>query len=251
MKIIFATLLSVLTIFPAFSGKYRATGIDKVDKFKLELGWEIPIKAESVEDAVRFNIGGNWKLASGILRTKSFGRNGAIDYGFLYSLLYYYGNRYNTDIWREHVVMKERDAQFDPIEPSFFRHRLAFRAAFHYQFLKNLDTYIGFFGGFGLVKPQFIYEEEYIKAKSYVEGSWGLRSGATWYFNDCFGMGVEWEDDLYSYYGINGSGNTLNLKFQYLFSEKAQRERAIKKKQKDMESLRKDQEELEKWILEE
>ncbi len=251
MKLFFVTILSALTIFPAYSGKQKAYEIDKADKFKMDFGWGIPIKAYVSEDAIRFSLGGNWNLADGILNTKHFGRNGAIDYGILYSLLYYYGNRYETDTWREHVVLKERDNHIDLIEPSFFRHRFVFRSAFHFQFLKKLVAHGGIFGGFGVVKPLSYYKEYMEKAESYIEKSLGVRTGATWYFNECVGIGLEWETEFDSNYGINETGNSLNLKYNFLFTDKSKRERTIKKRERDLEKLRKDQKELEEWYRDE
>lgn len=250
MKLFFSAMLSVLTIFQAYSGRQRATGIDKVDKFKIGLGWGIPVMDNS-EDAVQFNVSGNWQLAKGIFKTKNFGRNGGIDYGFVYSFLYYKGYL-SSPFWEQRIAEMDTDKNHTP--PCLKKHKLVANVNFHYQFLKKMDTYVGIFGGVGIIKPTTpnkSYEYDIVDDHSYTERSWGLRGGATWYFNYCFGAGLEWDDDFESCYGFNGSGNTFYLKFNYLFSEKVQRERIIKKKQKNQEKLRKDQEDLEKWILEE
>ena len=264
MKLFLSAMLSVLAIFPAFSGKHRATEIDKVDKFRIEGGLEIPIhcygkedKEYCTDDILRLGIGCSWKLASGILHTKHFGRNGGIDFGFLYNYGYSYGYKLNSDIWKEHVVMKELeniDTDYDPSKPCFTRHRFVTRINFHFQFLKKMDTYAGMFGGFGIVRPDM--DEEYVvSAKTYTERSWGCHAGVTWYFTPHFGAGIEWENDMEGIYGINGSGNTLNLKFNYLFNEKSEKERAMRKKKREKERnikrLMKEQRELEEWILNE
>ncbi len=252
-------MLSVLAIFPAFSGKHRATEIDKVDKFRIEGGMGIPIrnynadddKEYCTDDILRLNIGCNWKLASGILHTKHFGRNGGIDFGFQYNVGYHYGYKFDTDIWKEHVVMKDLGnmiTDYDVSEPCFTRHRFVTRINFHFQFLKRMDTYAGMFGGFGIVRPDM--DEEYVvSAKTYTERSWGCHAGVTWYFTPHFGAGIEWENDMEGIYGINGSGNALNLKFNYLFNEQSEKERTMRKKKREKERnikrLMKEQRELE------
>lgn len=263
MKLYFAITLSILTIFPAFSGENRATEIDKVGKLKIEFGGEFPIgriepeiKAKYHWDRVaricwrqaRFNIGCNWKLASGFINTKNFGRNGGIDYGLQYGFLCYYGDRFDTDVWRQHVNLLVTDKNNeDYLPPSFVRHRFTGNANFHYQFLKKLDTYVGFFGGIGVVSPK-MWDDEVESQKSYAEKCAGFRIGATWYFNHRLGAGFDWEDDLGNIYGINRTGHTLNWKLSYLFSEKGKREKVLRKKQKYLERLRKDEMELEKWV---
>lgn len=263
MKLFLSAMLSVLAIFPAFSGKHRATEIDKVDKFRIEGGMGIPIrnynadddKEYCTDDILRLNIGCNWKLASGIMHTKHFGRNGGIDFGFQYNVGYHYGYKFDTDIWKEHVVMKDLGnmiTDYDVSEPCFTRHRFVTRINFHFQFLKRMDTYAGMFGGFGIVRPDM--DEEYVvSAKTYTERSWGCHAGVTWYFTSHFGVGLEWENDMEGIYGINGSGNTLNLKFNYLFNEQSEKERAMRKKKREKERnikrLMKEQRELEEWIL--
>lgn len=250
MRLFFVSTLTLLTISPAFSGKHRATEIDKVGKVSIEAGAEIPHDT-SWDDMAPFYIGANLKLASGILNTKHFGRNGGIDYGFLYSLIRYYGFKYETDAWRQNVVWKEIDPLANPdcYAPSFVRHKFLIRGTFHYQFLKNLDTYAGVFGGLALVKPK-VNKEEFIKAKSYLEKSYGLRAGATWYFNQSVGMGIEWENDFASIYGINNTGTNAYLKLHYLFSEESKMERAAIRKERKLRKLRRDQRELEECIKE-
>ena len=121
---------------------------------------------------------------------------------------------------------------YDVSEPCFTRHRFVTRINFHFQFLKRMDTYAGMFGGFGIVRPDM--DEEYVvSAKTYTERSWGCHAGVTWYFTSHFGVGLEWENDMEGIYGINGSGNTLNLKFNYHFNEQSEKERAMRKKKRE------------------
>lgn len=185
MKKVLAFALAAMTFMSANAGKHRATGMTMVDGFKLGLGVGTPGWEGSDAVMPMITVDGAAGLASGFINTKNFGANGGIDLGFQYGIC-----GYNYD--HEWVDGYNRLVGYDG---GFMEHLILVRSAFHFQFLKKLDTYAGFGTGVALSIPTGDIPEPIKDEWDKVNGCFGMYSGGTWYFNESIGAGVEFESD--------------------------------------------------------
>ncbi len=209
MKKVFAFVLAAMTFLSANAGNQRATGMTMVDGFKLGLGigvpgWDNNGNHRAVMPMI--TVDGAVGLASGFINTKKFGNNGGIDLGFQYGICGY------DDLYWEHVAPAEINANC-----GFMEHLIQIRSAFHFQFLKRLDTYMGFNGGVALSIPtgdDFYYMPNRTRKDQWdhVNGVFGMYAGGTWYFNESIGAGIEWEGDW-----LDSSTPGISAKFQFRF----------------------------------
>jgi hypothetical protein len=209
MKKVFAFVLAAMTFMSANAGNQRATGMTMVDGFKLGLGIGAPgWSNDGAHRAVMpmITVDGAVGLASGFINTSKFGNNGGIDLGFQYGICGY------DDLYWEHVAPVEINANC-----GFMEHLILIRSAFHFQFLKKLDTYMGFNGGVALSIPtgdDFYYQPNRTRKDqwNHVNGVFGMYAGGTWYFNDVIGAGIEWEGDW-----LDSATPGISAKFQFRF----------------------------------
>jgi len=208
MKKILAFVLAVITFMSANAGNQRATGMTMVDGFKLGVGVGTPAWGNAVMPML--TVDGAVGIASGFINSKHFGNNGGIDLGFQYGICGY------DDPFFEHWAY---DHAINPnVNCGLMEHLILLRSAFHYQFLKKLDTYMGFDGGVALSIPtgdDFYYEPKHQTRKDqwkHVNGVFGMYAGGTWYFNNAIGAGIEWEGDW-----IGGHTPGISAKFQFRF----------------------------------
>ncbi|MEE1260113.1 MAG: hypothetical protein U0K66_08010 [Paludibacteraceae bacterium] len=203
MKKVFAFVLAAMTFMSANAGNQRATGMTMVDGFKLGLGIGVPGWEDDNAVMPMITVDGAAGLASGFINTKNFGNNGGIDLGFQYGIC-----GYDHDMWHEvpGVAGVKRDL-------GLMEHLILLRSAFHFQFLKKLDTYAGFHGGVALSIPTGDWTEAEKDAWDHVNGVFGMYSGGTWYFNDAIGAGIEFEGDWMK----SGATPSISAKFQFRF----------------------------------
>lgn len=145
------------------------------------------VPADMPAVSVFFNAG----LASGFIQSNLFGRNGAVDFGLNYGMCHY-GEKYG--LYDTYQTVK------------VFQHTLVARSAFHFQFIKNLDTYFGVCAGVNICAESFKERTEYSEESSFevwdhVESNvfrpvLGIYGGAKWFFNSKFAMGVELSNDF-------------------------------------------------------
>lgn len=197
MKKVLAFALAAMSFLSANAGNLRATGMTMVEKGGFTLGVGIGTPGYGgVNKAVMpmITVDGQWGLASGFIKSKHFGNNGGVDLGFQYGICGY-------NLW------KEAD-----LKGGVMQNMIVLRSAFHYQFLKPLDTYAGFFGGVDLSSPTGDWDEYSKDHWDHADSMFGMYWGAKWYFNDTFGAGLEFEDDF-----IKGNAPVVSAKASFKF----------------------------------
>ncbi|MBP5704099.1 MAG: hypothetical protein J6X12_05290 [Paludibacteraceae bacterium] len=211
MKKVFAFVLAAMTFVSANAGNQRATGMTMVDGFKLGLGIGVPGWNGNCKAVMpMLSVDGAFGLASGFINTKHFGNNGGIDLGFQYAICGY------DDTYFENWAYAHMIPGVDNC--GLMEHLIILRSAFHYQFLKKLDTYMGFHGGVALSIPtgdDFYYEPKHQTRKDqwdHVNGVFGMYSGGTWYFNESIGAGIEFENDW-----LDSATPSVSAKVQFRF----------------------------------
>lgn len=130
-------------------------------------------------------------LASGFVRSNFFGNNGAVDFGLNYTLCHYSDKLGLYDTY-QHVKV--------------FQNTVTLRSAFHFQFVKNLDTYFGVCAGVNICSEN--YTEKSVYSDQSIFEQWdqiehnvfrpvlGIYGGAKWYFSNRFALGVELSNDF-------------------------------------------------------
>ncbi len=130
-------------------------------------------------------------IASGFVRTNYFGNNGAVDFGLNYTICHYSDKLglYNT---YQHVKV--------------FQNTVTLRSAFHFQFVKSLDTYFGLCGGVNICSESYTERTEYSEQSHFEQ--WdeldhnkfrpvlGIYGGAKWYFSNRIALGIELSNDF-------------------------------------------------------
>ncbi len=214
MKRFLLSILSFLCALSVHAGKWRATEMTMVDTFKLSLGAELPILEASrvYYGGTRFPwllVDGAWKLYSGFIDSKHFGQNGGVDLGFQvrFKRMNYLidGSYYYDDGEYGSNTMKLEDLN------TVF----VVRSAFHYQFLKRLDTYTGLLGGLNFIfrageRPKNMEPDTAVE--TYV--CFGYYAGVAVYITPFLGLGAELHQDLMEdYYNGRIMSGKLFLKF--------------------------------------
>lgn len=213
MKKVIAFALAAMSFLSANAGNQRATGMTMVDGFKLGVGIGAPGWSNNGDHRAvmpMLTVDGAVGLASGFINTSKFGNNGGIDLGFQYGICGY------NDLWWERHAPAGMNVNCGLME-----HLIVVRSAFHFQFLKKLDTYMGFDGGVALSIPtgddyydpcanHHAYRKD--AWENHVNGVFGMYAGGTWYFNDAIGAGIEWEGDW-----LDHATPGISAKFQFRF----------------------------------
>ncbi len=126
----------------------------------------------------------NWGVADGFVKSKTFGQNGAVDLGFLYSFCHYRK-------WEEKHL-------------GYLQNTALFRAAFHFEFVKKLDVFAGLTSGVNIYTPAGKWWTDKDKEGwDHAKYAGGMFTGAKWYFTDVFGVKTEFQFD----WGSPGYGN--------------------------------------------
>ena len=197
MKKFFALLFAAFTCFAAQAGDLRATGMTMVDKggFTLGIGVGTPGYGGANKAVMpMITVDGQWGLASGFINSKHFGNNGAVDLGFQYGICGY-------NLWKE-----------AGLKGGVMQNMVVLRSAFHYQFVKKLDTYAGFFGGCDISSPTGDWSDVQKDGWDHADSMFGMYWGGKWYFTDVFGAGIEFEDDF-----IRGNAPIVSAKVSFKF----------------------------------
>lgn len=175
-------LFLLVSAFVCLSASAKVSGIEDAKKGDFNLGLQLGVPpASGSGDKSRtplISLDGSFVVASGFVKTKAFGQNGAVSVGFYGA---YCG--YEKDNWD--------DSEFIQIP-------MLFRSAFHFQFVPNLDTYAGAFAGVNIWKSTGDSwgkpgcPNEFTDTKACV----GLYTGAKYYFTDMFGVKLEFGHDV-------------------------------------------------------
>lgn len=119
-----------------------------------------------------FIVDANWGLASGFIKTKTFGNNGGIDLGAYWGIDHYKG-AYNRG-------------------RGMLQNAVLIRCAFHFEFVRNLDVFMGIANGvniFGSTNDHPGWDFDDCKYAG------GIYAGVKYYFTDHFGMKIEFGSD--------------------------------------------------------
>lgn len=117
-------------------------------------------------------------IKDGFINTKTFGQNGAIDLG-AYIGFCHYGEAFEDWKWASWEL---------PI---------VFRGGFHWEFVKNLDTYAGLQCGVAIchaMEKDKITDDRYY-SNGFADGIFGMYLGAKWMFTSAFGVKLEFSSD--------------------------------------------------------
>lgn len=184
MKKLFILLISLCTI--ASVNAKGEKGMKTVEKGTGAIGIMLGVPPTNEDPNMPFlSVDGNWSVASGFIKSKTFGDNGAIDLGFYYGFCHYYKNRNYTDWYTD-----------DQEEFGIMQNTVLFRAAFHFEFVENLDVYAGMAHGFILWSPTGEGWEKYHQDwNTEAKYAGGFFTGAKYYFTDHFGVKMEFAFD--------------------------------------------------------
>ncbi|MBO5799656.1 MAG: hypothetical protein J6R41_06480 [Paludibacteraceae bacterium] len=173
MKKVLIFIVSVLA-FATANAAARVGGIQYATPGDFSLGIMLGIPPAGDNDGARMpmiSLDGNWGVASGFINTSAFGQNGAIDLGFYYGICAY------KQEWEERGQHKEG---------GILQNAVLFRAAFHFQFVENLDVYGGISNGVNIWSPTGDAEWD-----TDVKYAGGMFFGGKYYFSDVFGVKAE------------------------------------------------------------
>ena len=128
-----------------------------------------------------FSFDANWGIASGFAKTKTFGNNGGVDLGFIYSINHYAG---------------------DDSKRGMLQNSILIRAAFHWEFVRNLDVYMCIANGVNIFNSTKSHAHWDFSDCNYAGG---IFAGVKYYFTDFFGVkidfGSDWNDGNISNFG--------------------------------------------------
>ncbi len=150
-----------------FNANAATDGITAFQKGDFDLGIMIGVPAESHANMPTVSLDGAWGLTSGFINTKAFGQNGGIDLGFYYGITSY-------DNALQNCILA--------------------RSAFHFQFVKNLDTYAGILAGVNIWSPTGDAKDA--GADTNTNAAFGLYTGAKYYFSNKIGAKLELASDF-------------------------------------------------------
>ncbi|MCQ2209780.1 MAG: hypothetical protein MJZ34_05765 [Paludibacteraceae bacterium] len=188
MKRIFLLLASI-TMLMSNSFAEKVSQIEFANKGKFALGVMIGVPGIRSTHENRANMPSvmldcNWGVADGFINTKTFGKNGAVDLGFLYSFCHY--------------------RKWDEKHFGYLQNTALFRAAFHFEFVKRLDVFAGLTSGVNIYTPAGQWwTDEQRDNWDHAKYAGGMFTGCKWYFTDVFGVKTEFQFD----WGSPGYGN--------------------------------------------
>ncbi|MCK9156190.1 MAG: porin family protein [Paludibacteraceae bacterium] len=172
-------LFLLISVFAFATANAASSGIETAQKGDFNLGLMIgipPVGDHWDADIPMVSLDGSWVISSGFINTSKFGQNGAIDLGF------YYGTCLYSFDWNNGHQKGTN---------GLWQNALLFRSGFHFQFLKNLDTYAGAGVGVNIWSPT---QDSDWKTDS--KGAFSLYTGAKYYFSDMFGVKLEFAHDF-------------------------------------------------------
>ncbi len=161
-----------------FNANAGVNGIEVAQKGDMDLGLMIGIPPTKNAKLPTVSLDASWVLTSGFIDTNTFGENGAVDLGFYYGFTPY-GEESG------HITQKT------------FQNCMLARSAFHFQFVKNLDTYLGILTGINLWS--WSWEDENSNQDNSgtdTKGVFGAYTGAKYYFSEKFAVKMEFADDF-------------------------------------------------------
>lgn len=185
-------ILLTMAAMSLFMVNLFASNVDHIEfankgKFALGVSVGVPGIRSTYDDRANMPsviLDGNWGVADGFIHTKTFGENGGVDLGFYYSFCHY--------------------RKWEKKHLGYLQNTALFRAAFHFQFVKKLDTYAGFTSGVNIFTPAGKWWTDKQKDEwDYAKYAGGMFTGAKWYFTDTFGVKTEFQFD----WGSPGYGN--------------------------------------------
>lgn len=145
-----------------------------------------PFTSGAAADIPCFSLSASAGLASGFLTSELFGKNGAVDLGVQFAVCHYkdeFGLYYTTQCVK------------------VFQGSLTLRSAFHFQLVKNMDTYAGVCGGVNICAESFLEKTKYTEKSQFelwneVESNTfspvlGVYVGCKWFFTNNFALGLE------------------------------------------------------------
>lgn len=168
MKKLFLLLATASIVF--FNANAGVDGNEVAKKGDFDLGLMVGIPAAGDVDAKMptISLDASWGLTDGLINTKTFGQNGTIDLGFYYGFTAY-GNK----------------------DWTLLQNCMLLRSAFHFQFVKNLDTYGGVFAGVNIWSWSGDNAPE-----GEAKAALGPFIGAKYYFSEKFAAKMEFAEDL-------------------------------------------------------
>lgn len=193
MKKIIISILTVLSV----SFTVKAAPITEIEMSTkgqtiVGVGAGLPSLTQGAEaDMPSVSVFFSAGLASGFIQSNLFGRNGAVDFGVNYGICHY----------------SDRFGLYNTIQQvKVFQNTLTLRSAFHFQFIKNLDTYFGVAAGVNICSETFRERTEYSDVSTFEQWNevepnvfrpvLGIYGGARWFFSNRFGLGVELSSDF-------------------------------------------------------
>ncbi len=186
-RVILFVVASMLMVLNSMAG--NVDHIEFANKGKFCLGIQLGVPGIRSTHENRANMPSlmldcNWGVADGFIKTKHFGQNGAVDLGFLYSFCHY--------------------RKWDEKHRGYLQNTGLFRAAFHFQFVKKLDTYAGLTSGVNIYTPAGQWWTDAEKdGWDHAKYAGGMFTGCKYYFTDVFGVKTEFQFD----WGSPGYGN--------------------------------------------
>jgi hypothetical protein len=117
----------------------------------------------------------SWVFLSELIDTKTFGKNGSVDWG-----VYYGFSAYKQD---NHLAGINEENQL-------FYHSVLLRSAFHFQFVDKLDTYAGIMSGTNIrsYSGNLLHQD--------VSFAYNLYAGARYYFSPQLAVKLEFIEDF-------------------------------------------------------
>jgi hypothetical protein len=201
MKKIFMLLATASIVF--FNANAGVNGIKVAQKGDFDLGLMVGIPPAGDYDYYKvdpkiptFSLDLSWVLTSGLINTKTFGQNGAIDLGFYYGFTAYTKGVKGTNI-----------------EGNQLQNCMLARSAFHFQFVENLDTYGGVFAGVNIWSWDYDADLGNIKDDTGVKAAFGPYIGAKYYFSEKFGAKLEFAEDISEDHNIPNVSIGVTFKF--------------------------------------
>lgn len=184
----------ILTIIWGFLAwlNLSASAIDEIEISKkgqtiVGVGVGVPsFSSGASADIPCFSAFASAGIASGFLNSDIFGRNGAVDLGVNFSACHY-SEEYGIYYTKQKVKV--------------FQGAFTLRSAFHFQFMKQFDSYAGICGGVNICAEGFQEKTTYSELSEFehwnqVESNtfspvFGVYVGSKWFFTDHFGLGLE------------------------------------------------------------
>lgn len=171
-------LIFIVSVLAFATANAKVSGIQYATPGDFSLGIMLGIPPAGDNDGARMpmiSLDGNWGVASGFINTSAFGQNGAIDLGFYYGICAY---KQVLEVLPEH----------HKIEGGILQNAVLFRAAFHFQFVENLDVYGGISNGVNIWSPTGESDKFWDTDVKYAGG---MFFGGKYYFSDVFGVKAE------------------------------------------------------------